>query len=130
MLGWVLVLECSFISRITLEVLMIQGGVCGKVLSYILSSGIFYYCRVDFIRRPKGFIVFFFSFKMLLVLRVEGAFISWLDGQDFSFVEYWRASFSRLSADLMKTIRILFVNLIFCRNNNNNNNTCTTQHLS
>ena len=58
MLGWVLVLECSFSLRITLEVLMIQGGVCGKVLSCILFSGIFDSCRIDFIQRPKGFIVF------------------------------------------------------------------------
>ena len=56
---------------------MIQGGVCGKILSCIFS-GIFYSCRVDFIRRPKGFIVFFFSFKVLLVFRVEGAVISWV----------------------------------------------------
>ena len=34
--------------------LMIQDGVCGKVLSCILFSGIFDFCRVDFIRSPKG----------------------------------------------------------------------------
>ena len=51
---------------------MIQGGVCGKMLSCILFSGIFDSCRVNIIRRPKGFITFFFSFKVLLVFRVEG----------------------------------------------------------
>ena len=81
--GWVLVLESSFSSRITLCFLMIHGGVCGKVLSCILFCGIFYSCRVDFIRRPKGFNVFFFSFKMLLVFRVEGAIISWVEWARF-----------------------------------------------
>ena len=55
---------------------MIQSGVCGKVLSCMLFSGIFDSCRVYFVQRPKGFIVFF-SFKMLLVFQVEGAVISW-----------------------------------------------------
>ena len=56
---------------------MIQGGVCGKMLSCIFFTGIFDSCRVDIIRRLKGFIVFFFfSFKVLLVFRVEGAVIS------------------------------------------------------
>ena len=58
---------------------MIQGGICVKVLSCISCSGIFYSYRVDFIRRPKGFNVFFFSFKMLPVFRVEGAVISWVE---------------------------------------------------
>ena len=71
-------MECSFSLRISLGVLMIQSGVCGKLLSCVLFSGIFYSCRVDIIRRPKGFIVFFFSFKMLLVFGVEGAVISWV----------------------------------------------------
>ena len=62
---------------------MIQGGVCGKVLSCMLLSGIFYSCRVDLIRRPKGSIVFFFSFKMLLVFWVEGAVISWVGWEKF-----------------------------------------------
>ena len=44
----------------------------------MLFSGIFDSCRVDFIQRPKSFIVFFFSFKMLLVFWVEGAVISWV----------------------------------------------------
>ena len=48
------------------------------MLSCMLFSGIFDSCRVDFIRRPKGFIVFFFSFKMLLVFWVEGAVMSWV----------------------------------------------------
>ena len=34
---------------------------------------------------------------MLLVFWVEGAVMIGLDGQDFSYMEYWRASFSRLS---------------------------------
>ena len=42
---------------------MIPGGVCGKMLSCILFSGIFDSCRVDIIRKPKGFIVF--SFMLL-----------------------------------------------------------------
>ena len=53
---------------------MIQDGVCGKVLSYVLLfCGIFYSCRVDFIRRPKGFIVFSFLSKCCLyfVLKVQ-----------------------------------------------------------
>ena len=49
MLVWVLVLESSFSLRITLGFLMIQDGVCGKVLSCILFSGIFDSSRVDFI---------------------------------------------------------------------------------
>ena len=39
---------------------MIQGSVCGKMLSCILISGIFDSCRVEIIRRLKGFIVFLF----------------------------------------------------------------------
>ena len=40
---------------------MIQGGVCGKVLSCTLFSGIFDSCRVNFIQRPKGFVFSFLS---------------------------------------------------------------------
>ena len=97
MLGWVLVLECSFRSRFTLGVLMIQGSICGKVHSSILFRGIFDFCRVDFTRRPKGFIVFSFLSKCCLYFRLKVQSEAGLDGQDFSFVEYWRASFSRLS---------------------------------
>ena len=71
MLGWVLVLENAFSSRITLGVLMIQGGVCGKVLTCILFSGIFDSCRVDFIQRPKGFIVFSFLSKCCLYFGLK-----------------------------------------------------------
>ena len=95
--GWVLVLECSFSSRLTLGVLMIQGGVCGKMLSCILFSGIFDSCRVNITRRPKGFIVFSFLSKCWLYFGLKVQSWAGLDGQDFSFVEYWRASFSRLS---------------------------------
>ena len=55
---------------------MIQSGVCGKVLSCMLFSGIFDSCRVDFIQSPKGFIVFFLS-KCCLYFRLNGAVISW-----------------------------------------------------
>ena len=50
---------------------MIQGGVCGKVFSCILFSGIFYSCRVDIIRRPKGFIVFSFLSKCYLYFGLK-----------------------------------------------------------
>ena len=88
-----LVLECSFSSRITLAVLMIQSGVCGKVFSSILFSSIFDSCRVNFIRRPKGFIVFFFSFKMLLVFRVEGAVKSWVGWARFQLCKVLESQF-------------------------------------
>ena len=71
MLGGGLVLESSYSSRITLGFLMIQGDVCGKVLSCILFSDIFYSCRVDLIRRPKGFIVFSFLSKCCLYLGMK-----------------------------------------------------------
>ena len=71
MLGWVLVLECSFSSRITLGVLIIQGGVCGKIPSCILFSGSFDSCRVDIIPRPK--------------CLIEGAVISWVGWARFQF---------------------------------------------
>ena len=63
--------ESSFSSRITLGFLMLQGGVCTKVLSCILFSGIFYSCRVDFIQKPKGFIVFPFLSKCCLYFRLK-----------------------------------------------------------
>ena len=50
---------------------MIQGGVCGKVLSCMLFSGIFDSGRVDFIRRLKGFIVFSFLSKCCLYFRLK-----------------------------------------------------------
>ena len=50
---------------------MNQGGVCWKVLSCILFSGIFYSCRVDFIRRPKGFIVSSFLSKCCLYFGLK-----------------------------------------------------------
>ena len=62
---------CSFSSRLTLGVLMIQGGVCGKMLSCILFSGIFYSCGVDLILRPKGFIVFSFLSKCCLYFGLK-----------------------------------------------------------
>ena len=71
MLGWVLVLECSFSLRLTLGVLMIQAGVCGKILSCILFSGIFDSCRIDIIRWPKGFIVFSFFSKCCLYFGLK-----------------------------------------------------------
>ena len=67
----VLVLECSFSSRLTLGVLLIQSGVSGKMLSCILFSGIFDSCRVDIIRRPKGFIVFYFLSKCCLYFGLK-----------------------------------------------------------
>ena len=76
---------------------MIQDGVCGKVLSCMLFSGIFYSCRVNFIRRPKGFIVFSFLSKCCWYFRLKVQSLAGLDEQDFSYMEYWRASFSRLS---------------------------------
>ena len=50
---------------------MIQGGVCGKVLSCMLFNGIFDSCRVDFIQRPKGFIVFSFLSKCCLYFGLK-----------------------------------------------------------
>ena len=97
MLGWVLVWECSSSSRLTLGVLMIQSGVCGKVLSCILFSGIFDSCRVNIIQRPKGFIVFSFLSKCCLYFGLKVQSWAGLYGQDFTYMEYWRASFSRLS---------------------------------
>ena len=76
---------------------MIQGGVCGKVLSCMLFSGIFDSCRVDLIRRPKGSIVFSFLSKCCLYFGLKVQSRAGLDGQDFSNMEYWRASFSHLS---------------------------------
>ena len=50
---------------------MIQGGVCGKMPSCTLFSGIFDSCRVDVIRRPKGFIVFLFLSKCCLYFGLK-----------------------------------------------------------
>ena len=51
--------------------LIIQGGVYGKVLSCLLFCGIIDSCRVDFIRRPKGFITFIFLSKCCLYLGLK-----------------------------------------------------------
>ena len=72
---------------------MIQGGVSGKMLLCILFRGIFHFCRVDIIRRPKGFIVFFFSFKLLLVFWVEGAVISWVGWARFQLCRVLESRF-------------------------------------
>ena len=59
----------------------------------ILFSGIFYSCRVDFIRMPKGFIVFSFLSKCCLYFELKVQSLVGLDGQDLSLMEYWRSSF-------------------------------------
>ena len=60
MLGWVLVLESSFSSRITLGFLIIQGGVCGKVLSCILFSGILILVGSTSSEGQKALLIFLF----------------------------------------------------------------------
>ncbi len=49
---------------------MIQGGICNKVFSCISFTGIIDSCRVDFIRRLKGFDFSFLS-KCCLYLGLK-----------------------------------------------------------
>ena len=68
MMGWVLVFESSISSRITLRFLMIQAGVCGKVLSCILFSDILILVRLTS-SEGQNVLLFFLFFQNIVCIQ-------------------------------------------------------------
>ena len=85
-MGWVFVLGSSFSLKITLGFLMIQDGVWGRMLSCISFREILNSLRVDFIRKPKGFMDLLLFLKCCLYLGLTMPSWVGLNGKDFSFV--------------------------------------------
>ena len=57
---------------------MIQGGICGKILLWILFRGMVDSLRIGSIRRPNGLIDFFFLVEILSVFWIKSAVICWV----------------------------------------------------
>ena len=56
---------------------MIQGGICGKMLLWILSRGMVASLRIGSIRRQNGLI----DFSFWSVFWIKGAVICWVRGR-------------------------------------------------
>ena len=65
---------------------MIQGGVCGKMLLWILFRRIVDSLRIGSIRRPNSLIDFSFLSKYCLYFGSKVQSYAGLDGGDFSLV--------------------------------------------
>ena len=65
---------------------MIQGGICGKVLLWILFRGMVDSLRIGSIRRPNGLIDFSFWSKYCLYFGSKVQSCAGFDGEDFSLV--------------------------------------------
>ena len=63
---------------------MIQGGICGKMLLWILFVGMVDSLRIGSMRRPNGQIDFFFV-KILSVFWIKSAVICWVRWRRFKF---------------------------------------------
>ena len=65
---------------------MIQGGICGKMLLWILFRRMVDSLRIGSIRRPNGLIDFSFWSKYCLYFGLKVHSYAGLDGEDFSLV--------------------------------------------
>ena len=63
---------------------MIQGGICGKMLLWILFRGMVDSLRIGSIRRPNGLIDFSFWWKYCLYFGSKVQSYTGLDGEDLS----------------------------------------------
>ena len=65
---------------------MIQGGICGKMLLWILFRGMVDSLRIGSIQRPNGLIEFSFWSKYCLYFGSKVLSYAGLDEEDFSLV--------------------------------------------
>ena len=65
---------------------MIQGGICGKMLLWILFKGMVDSLRIGFIWRPNGLTNFSFWSKYCLYFGSKVQSYAGLDGEDLSLV--------------------------------------------
>ena len=84
MLGCAFVLGSSISWTITFRFLIVQGGVCGKMLLWILVRKVVDSWKIGSIWRPNGLIDFFF-FKILSVIGIKCTVVSWIGWTRFQF---------------------------------------------